>query len=138
MVCCASSNRGSLDGVKEQRIKKSSKPFLCHEIAVTSDGWHKQKKKSMVVFLCFGTNNPNKTKCNILAIRGIEPRADLLGSPRLTTKLRRCHDINLFPTSDHYKNKTEKRKKGKQKRIGGSGFRSPCLIDANDALYQLS
>ena len=40
--------------------------------------------------------------CNILAIRGIEPRADLLESPRLTTKLRRCHDINLFPTSDHY------------------------------------
>ena len=38
----------------------------------------------------------------ILAIRGIEPRADLLESPRLTTKLRRCHDINLFPTADHY------------------------------------
>ena len=34
--------------------------------------------------------------------------------------------------------KKKEKRKTKQNFIGGSGFRSPCLTDANGALYQLS
>lgn len=39
---------------------------------------------------------------NILVILGIKPRADLLESSCLAIKLRKYHDINLLPISDHY------------------------------------